>query len=78
MHTLEELEKKYDALVELYEKEVKDHQQTVATLQLERNNLESTKAKLESALEIMTDAVYISDADGNFIDFNQAFAQNPN
>ncbi|NTU91732.1 MAG: PAS domain S-box protein [Chlorobiaceae bacterium] len=33
-----------------------------------------SKAKLETVLESMTDVVLISDADGNFIDFNEAFA----
>jgi len=32
------------------------------------------KAKLEAALASMSDAVFFSDADGNFIDFNEAFA----
>ena len=32
------------------------------------------KAKLEAALASMTDAVFISDTEGNFIDFNEAFA----
>ena len=36
--------------------------------------VEETRAQLQAALESMTDAVFISDADGNFIDFNQAFA----
>ncbi|MDL2338789.1 MAG: PAS domain-containing protein [Pseudomonadota bacterium] len=34
----------------------------------------ASKVKLESALSSMNDAVYISDADGRFIDFNDAFA----
>ncbi|WP_407311621.1 response regulator [Desulfosporosinus sp. SB140] len=33
-----------------------------------------SQAKLESALASMTDAVFISDAEGNFINFNDAFA----
>ena len=32
------------------------------------------RSKLEAALESMMDAIFISDIDGNFIDFNQAFA----
>ncbi|MGA2331087.1 MAG: PAS domain S-box protein [Syntrophales bacterium] len=36
--------------------------------------LHETRAKLEAALESMSDAVFISDTDGNFIDFNEAFA----
>ncbi|MGZ6225830.1 MAG: PAS domain S-box protein [Syntrophales bacterium] len=36
--------------------------------------LYETRAKLEAALESMSDAVFISDTDGNFIDFNEAFA----
>jgi two-component system sensor histidine kinase/response regulator len=34
----------------------------------------SRKAKLETALESVTDAIFISDTQGNFIDFNDAFA----
>ena len=34
----------------------------------------SSRAKLEAALASMTDAVFISDAEGRFIDFNDAFA----
>ena len=33
-----------------------------------------SRAKLEAALASMTDAVFISDTAGNFIDFNEAFA----
>lgn len=33
-----------------------------------------SKAKLEAALASMTDAVFVSDASGNFVDFNDAFA----
>ena len=36
--------------------------------------MRTNKAKLESALASMTDAVFISDADGRFVDFNEAFA----
>lgn len=36
--------------------------------------LRESKAKLEAALESMTDAVFISDLQGNFVDFNEAFA----
>jgi PAS domain S-box-containing protein len=32
------------------------------------------RAKLEAALEAIRDAVFISDADGRFLDFNEAFA----
>ncbi len=44
--------------------------------ELKRNEeaVQSVKVKLEAALANMTDAVYISDSDGNFIDFNVAFA----
>jgi PAS domain S-box-containing protein len=34
----------------------------------------ASKAKLEAALASMTDAVFISDTEGRFIDFNDAFA----
>ncbi len=36
--------------------------------------LRESRAKLDAALSSMTDAVFVSDADGNFIDFNDAFA----
>src|SRR5580700_11339728 len=42
---------------------------------LERDHApRGTKAKLQTALDSMTDAVFISDAGGTFIDFNAAFA----
>jgi len=37
-------------------------------------DLLASTAKLNAALESMTDAVFISDVDGNFINFNEAFA----
>lgn len=39
------------------------------------NELLLSKVKLQAALSSMTDAVFISDSDGNFIEFNEAFAQ---
>jgi len=36
--------------------------------------LRESKAKLQAALDSMTDAVFISDDEGRFIDFNDAFA----
>ncbi|NTU82853.1 MAG: PAS domain-containing protein [Chloroflexales bacterium] len=36
--------------------------------------LQASTAKLQAALESMTDAVFISDTDGRFLDFNDAFA----
>jgi two-component sensor histidine kinase/PAS domain-containing protein len=36
--------------------------------------LRESRAKLEAALASMTDAVFISDAEGRFIDFNDSFA----
>src|ERR1019366_251073 len=46
------------------------------TVDLQQSNaaLRESRAKLESALASMTDAVFISDAQGRFIDFNDAFA----
>jgi len=37
-------------------------------------NLQESKLKLDAALSSMTDAIFISDAAGNFIEFNEAFA----
>jgi PAS domain S-box-containing protein len=36
--------------------------------------VQSVKTKLETTLESMNDAVFISDVEGNFINFNEAFA----
>ncbi len=38
------------------------------------NNLIEGKTKLKAVIESMNDAVFVSDAEGNFIDFNEAFA----
>lgn len=38
------------------------------------NSEREIRARLQAALDSMTDAVFISDADGNFIDLNDAFA----
>lgn len=48
-------------------------QQKVGALERERL-LRGSQAKLQTALESMTDAVFISDFSGSFIDFNTAFA----
>ena len=40
----------------------------------ENQNTIETQKKLLSALESMTDAVFISDINGNFVEFNEAFA----
>ena len=44
----------------------------------ERKRMEAellaSKVKLETALESMTDAIFISDVDGKFVEFNEAFA----
>ncbi len=39
-----------------------------------RNNAEEISGKLKAALDSMSDAVFISDNEGNFVDFNDAFA----
>lgn len=36
--------------------------------------VQASRAKLQAALASMTDAVFISDAEGQFLDFNEAFA----
>jgi diguanylate cyclase (GGDEF)-like protein/PAS domain S-box-containing protein len=48
---------------------------TDITAQKEMNKeMHSSKAKLEAALASMNDAVFISDTEGQFIEFNEAFA----
>jgi diguanylate cyclase (GGDEF)-like protein/PAS domain S-box-containing protein len=49
------------------------HERRLATLDIEQE-LNETRSKLQAALASMTDAVFISDADGRFLDFNDAFA----
>jgi diguanylate cyclase (GGDEF)-like protein/PAS domain S-box-containing protein len=49
------------------------HERRLATLNSEQE-LRETRSKLAAALASMTDAVFISDAEGRFIDFNDAFA----
>jgi diguanylate cyclase (GGDEF)-like protein/PAS domain S-box-containing protein len=49
------------------------HERRLAALNREQE-LYETRSKLEAALASMTDAVFISDAEGRFIDFNDAFA----
>ena len=44
------------------------------TATLQSSCLRESQAKLETALASMTDAVFISDTQGNFINFNDAFA----
>jgi len=39
-----------------------------------KEKAEESESKLKAALESMSDAVFISDTDGNFLDFNDAFA----
>jgi len=39
-----------------------------------KEKAEESESKLKAALESMSDAVFISDRDGNFLDFNDAFA----
>jgi len=48
-------------------KDINDHKQV-------ENSLLDTHMKLDAIIESMTDAVFISDVEGNFIDFNDAFA----
>lgn len=45
-----------------------------AELIASKGRLKSSKAQLEAALESMTDAVFISDVTGRFVEFNTAFA----
>ncbi len=43
-------------------------------LKAAKEKAEQNKAKLDSALDSMSDAIFISDEKGHFIDFNEAFA----
>lgn len=65
---------KYISISEAFEIEKAAHAKTLAALDLHQSELESSNAKLSAALESMNDAVFISDTQGNFIDFNDAFA----
>ncbi len=49
------------------------YQRKVAARESE-SALQQTRGKLEAAMASMTDAVFISDAEGRFVDFNDAFA----
>lgn len=48
--------------------------QDITGRRLAENALRQSAARLEAVFESMNDAVFISDVDGNFIDFNSAFA----
>ena len=69
-----DLQKEYYSVLNLYETEINTKKQTVTVLEYESLRLATSKAKLEAALESMSDAVFISDVEGNFVDFNEAFA----
>jgi PAS domain-containing protein len=71
---LERLNQRYDSIAGSLEEEIRKHEQTTLALKLQNFRLEGSKAKLEAALNSMNDAVFISDMEGNFIDFNEAFA----
>lgn len=45
-----------------------------AELQQANAALRESRAKLDAALASMTDAIFISDADGRYVEFNEAFA----
>ena len=49
-------------------------QEAEKTAIIQSSRLQKNQAKLEAALASMTDAVFTSDTQGNFIDFNDAFA----
>jgi len=49
------------------------HERSLAALNNEQE-LYETRSKLEAALASMTDAVFITDAEGRFVDSNDAFA----
>lgn len=46
----------------------------VTEKKLAEQAIHESKARLEAALNSMTDAVFISDTNGNFVEFNEAFA----
>ncbi|MDW7772892.1 MAG: PAS domain-containing protein [Desulfobulbaceae bacterium] len=48
-------------------------QQEIAERKQSEDQVPDGRAKLEAALHSMTDAVFIADAEGNFIDFNDAY-----
>ena len=51
-----------------------DLEREIAARKKGEEELRESRAKLEAALASMTDAVFISDTQGRFIDFNDAFA----
>jgi PAS domain S-box-containing protein len=58
-----------------------DRERVIATIReinarkLAEEALQNSRAKLDAALASMADAVFISDADGNLIEFNEAYAR---
>ncbi|MBI9103116.1 MAG: PAS domain S-box protein [Spirochaetales bacterium] len=48
--------------------------QDITDSKLAKEALGESEQKLKAALESMSDAIFISDSEGNFIDFNKAFA----
>jgi len=58
-----------------------DRQRVIATIReinarkFAEEALQNSRAKLDAALASMADAVFISDLDGNLIDFNEAYAR---
>ncbi len=60
-------------LVSAVERELREAHIRQERMQVQEE-LQSSKLKMESALASMNDALFISDAEGRFIDFNEAFA----
>ena len=68
------LQQKYIYIKELFDKEVIRCQHLATELDLERIKVETVNAILHTTLKSMSDAVCISDLEGNFIHFSEAFA----
>ncbi len=51
-----------------------ERKQALEAIMKAKENAEESEEKLKTALESMSEAIFISDIDGNLIDFNEAFA----
>ena len=55
-------------------RDITGEKKILSDLKIAKEEAEESKIKLDVALSSMTDAIFISDTEGRFIDFNEAFA----